>query len=99
MVTGFAFLVASIARGAMSTLGWSVIVMIILMIPAFGIMIPGVITGWGKLIPSYYLADTVHQASNLGAGWGDVGTNILILLAINIVIFFGGIAALRRKLQ
>jgi len=98
MVTGFAFLIASIARGAMSTMGWSVVVMIILMIPAFGIMIPGVITGWGKLIPSYYLADTIHQAANMGAGWGDVASNMLILLAINIVVFLGGIAALRRKL-
>ncbi len=99
MVTGFAFLVASISKGAMSALGWSVVVMIILMIPAFGIMIPGVITGWGKFIPSYYLADTVHQAANLGAGWGDVGVNLLILLAVNIVLFMGGITALGRKLK
>jgi len=99
MITGFAFLIASVSKGAMSVLGWSVVAMVILMIPAFGIMIPGTITSWGKLIPSYYLVDTVHQAANLGAGWGDIGTNLLILTMVNIVIFFGGIVALRRKLQ
>lgn len=98
MITGFAFLIASISKGAMSVMGWSVILMLILMIPAFGIMIPGAITGWGEFIPSYYLADTVHQVANMGAGWGDVGANLLILVAVNIVVLFGGIAALRRRL-
>jgi ABC-2 type transport system permease protein len=99
MVTGFAFLIASFAKGAVSVMGWGVVVMIILMIPAFGIMIPGVITGWGEFIPSYYLADTVHQVANMGSGWSDVSTNLLILVAINIVVLLGGITALGRKLR
>ena len=99
LVTGVGFLVASLAKDMMSVMAWGMIVVIVFMVPAFGIMFPGAISGWVKAIPSYYLADTVHQAANFGAGWGDVWSNLLILLGFNIVIVWGGIMALGRKFR
>lgn len=68
-------------------------------IPSFGVMFPGAVTGWIKYIPSYYLIDTVHRVANFGAGWGDIWTNLLIVLILDLVFICVGILALRRKVQ
>ena len=99
LVTGFGFLVGSLAKDMMSVMAWSFLVIIIFTVPAFDMMIPGIITGWAKVIPSYYLADTVNQAANFGAGWGDIWPNLLILLGFDLAIVCGGIVALRRKFR
>jgi ABC-type multidrug transport system permease subunit len=83
----------------MSVLAWSIPVLVILIVPSLGVMIPGAITGWVKVIPSYYLVDTVHRVANYGSGWGEVWTSLLILLGYTIVIIGFGILVLRRKLQ
>ncbi|MFC2009694.1 ABC transporter permease, partial [Chloroflexota bacterium] len=97
LATGVAFLVASLAKDFMSVIGWSMPTFIILTIPAFGILFPGTISGWIKIIPSYYLADTVHQVARLGSGWSDVWHSLLILLGFDVVIICIGIIALGRK--
>lgn len=99
MVTGAAFLISSASKDFMSVLGWSIPALIILIVPTFSILFPGAVTGWVKVIPSYYLVDTVHRAANFGSGWGDLGLNLLILLGFCLVITWLGIAVLRRKLR
>jgi len=99
LVTGIAFIMASLGRDFMSVTAWGVPVMVLLVVPAIGVMIPGALSGWIKVIPSYYLTDTIYRVSNYGAGWGDVWNNLAILAGINAVIVAVGIRALRRKLQ
>jgi ABC-2 type transport system permease protein len=99
LATGLSFLISAFAKDFMSVLAWSVPVLVILVIPSFSIMFPGVITGWVKIVPSYYLVDTVHRVANYGSGWGDVATSLLILLSYTAVIIGAGILVLRRKLQ
>jgi ABC-2 type transport system permease protein len=98
MATGIGFIIASLAKGdMMSVFSWGIPVFIILFIPLFGVIFPGTITGWVKVIPSYYLVDAVHRASNFGAGWGDVGLSLLILFGVDIALTAIGIWALGRK--
>ncbi len=97
LATGVGFLLASLGKDFMSIMAWGIIMFIILLIPAFTVMFPGGATGWVKIIPSYYLVDTVHRVANFGAGWGDMWTNLLILLGFDIVLVWIGIIALRRK--
>jgi ABC-type multidrug transport system permease subunit len=52
-----------------------------------------------KVIPSYYLVDTVHRVANYWSGWGDVWASLLILLGYTVAIVGVGILVLRRKLQ
>ena len=99
LVTGFAFLIASLSRDMMSALGWGMVILIIFIIPAFGILFPGTVSAWAKVIPSYYLADTVHQASAFGAGWGDVSLNLLVLLGVDLAVVVAGVAALGRRFR
>jgi len=99
LVTGVGFLLAALGKDMMSVMGWFVIALVILVIPSFGVVFPGTVSGWAKVIPSYYLVDTVHRVSNFGAGWGDIGYNLLILLGFAVALVCIGIIALRRKLQ
>jgi len=99
MVTGISFLVASLSNDFMSIIGWVFVVLIIMVIPAVGIMMPGTITGWAKAIPSYYLVLPVHQAAHYGSGWGDVWQYLLALAGFGLAFIGLGIMALRRKFQ
>jgi ABC-2 type transport system permease protein len=97
MATGISFLISAYARDFMSVLAWSIPALVILIIPTFNIMFPGAITGWIKVIPSYYLVDTIHRVANFGSGWGDIWANLLILLGFTAAIMWAGILILRRK--
>jgi ABC-2 type transport system permease protein len=99
LVTGAAFLIASLAKDMMSVMAWGIVVVIALSVPAFGILFPGTITGWVKVLPSYYLVDTIHQVASLDAGWSHIWSNLLVLLGFNAAFVVAGIMALRRKLQ
>jgi len=99
LVTGASFIIAALSKSFMSVLGWGMVILIILFIPAFGIMFPGVVTGWVKAIPSHYLVDTVHRASNFGAGWGDAWYNLLVLLGFDLALAWIGIMALKRRFR
>ena len=97
--TGASFIIAALSKSFMSVLGWGMVTLIILFIPTFGIMFPGAVTGWVKAIPSHYLVDTVHRASNFGAGWGDVWYNLVVLLGVDLILAWIGIMALRRRFR
>lgn len=99
LVTGIAFLVASVAHDLMSVMGYGIILMLALTVPALGVLIPGAISDWVRVIPSFYLVDTVHQVANLGAGWADVSSNIVILLAFTLGIGGLGVVTLQRRFQ
>jgi len=99
LVTGIGFLIASLAKDMMSVLAWGVLALVILVIPGMGIMFPGVITGWAKVIPSYYVVDTVDRVASYGSGWPDIWENLLILLALDAAFLLVGMVALRRRFQ
>lgn len=97
LVTGIGFLMGAAGRDMLSVMAWGILAMIVLGIPSFGVLFPGTMTSWAKLIPSYYLADTVHQVINFGAGWSKVSNNLLLLLAWDVALLFIGAAVLKRK--
>lgn len=98
LVTGVGFLIASVAGDMMSVLGWGMLAIIILAIPALVLFLPGITSNWIQLIPSYYLVDTVHQVINFGAGWADVWTNLVILGLFGLLFGVLGIVMLRRRM-
>ncbi len=97
MVTGVGFLVAAGGRDMLTVTGLAMLALLLLSVPPFGVLFPGLVTGWARAIPSHYLATVVHQASNLGAGWGQLWQPLLILLAFDLAIGWVGVAVLRRR--
>ncbi len=99
LVTGIGFLLASVSTDIMSVMAWGVPAILLLSLPAIGIILPGLTTEWVKILPSYYLIDTVYQAAVLNVGWAGAGSNLLILLAFALAFMGLGIVVLRRKFQ
>jgi len=97
LVTGVGFFVAALGKDLMSVMAWGVVAMVVLSIPPVSVMFPGAVSGWAKVIPSYYLVDTLHQVAIFGAGWADVWRNLLILVAFDLGIALVGVATLWRK--
>ena len=99
-VVGVGFLLASVTRDTNSVTGWGMVILIVFAIPGFGIVIPAsCCAGWAKVIPSYYLIDTINRVVNYGAGWSDVYGNLLIMAGLTAVLLGGGLLALRRRFQ
>lgn len=99
MVTGLGFLIASVAKDLMSVMGWSFLGILLMTLPAFAVLLPGLTTNWVKAIPSYYLVNTVYQVTNYGWGWGDAAQGLLILLLFAAFFLGLGVFALRRRFQ
>ena len=99
MVTGLAFFIASISKDMMSVVAWGTLFMIVLFIPAFTVIFPGPVSGWIKVIPSFFLVDTLQRAVNFNIGWSGNLNNIMLLIGFNIVFIFLGIITLKRKVK
>ena len=99
MVTGLAFFIASISKDMMSVIAWGTLLMIVLFIPAFTVIFPGPVSGWIKVIPSFFLVDTLHRAVNFDIGWSGNLNNIMFLIGFNIIFVFLGIITLKRKVR
>lgn len=97
--TGLAFFVASASDGMMSALAWGMMIIIVMMIPSYGVVFPGMVNDWAKFIPSYYMFDTIHQVVNFGASWDAVMTNLVVLLVMGIALMVAGIGVMQRKLS
>jgi ABC-2 type transport system permease protein len=99
LITGISFLIASLGRDMLSVMGWGMLAIILLAIPTFSILIPGMRSVWTRVIPSHYLAETTYRVINFNAGWADVAPNFVILLAYAASFLVLGIMVLRRKLR
>ncbi len=99
LVTGLAFLIASISKDLMSVIAWATLLMAILCVPAFTVIFPGPVSGWIKVIPTYFLVDTLHRAVNFNIGFSGNLNNIMFLIGFNIVFMFLGIITLKRKVN
>jgi ABC-2 type transport system permease protein len=61
------------------------------------VLLPGLTSGWIRLIPSYYLVEPMYRVINLGASWSQVGSQLLTLVAYAAVIVAAGVWTLRRR--
>ena len=99
LVTGIGFLMGVISKDFLSVIGLGFPTIILLSIPAMGVAFPGFLTGWARIVPTHYLADTIHQVANFGASWPEVWMNLLILLGVDLVLLWLGGFVLRRKFR
>jgi ABC-2 type transport system permease protein len=99
LVTGIGFLLALTGRDMMSVMAWGLLVILVLVLPALGVLLPGLVSNWVKIIPSYYLVDTVYRVINFGAGWSEVWSNLALMLGFGLAFCGLGVLGLRRKLR
>ncbi len=100
IVTGISFLIGSVARDMMSVLAWGVIAFIVLLVPSINILLPGaIVTNWVKILPTYYLTESIHRVMNFGYSWQNIWQNLLILLVYSLGILSVGVYILKRRYQ
>ena len=99
MVTGFALIAGTFGRDFISVLFWSMLFMIPMMIPAFGLLFPGSASFWIRAIPSYGVVETLTGATVYGDGWAESLGSLGWLLAWTVAAFVAGLAILKRKVQ
>lgn len=99
LVTGIAFLIASVSKDLMSVMAWGILVILLLAIPSFSVLLPGLTSDWMKVVPSFYLVDAVHRVTNFEASWAEVRVDLLALLGFAIVFLSSGVWVLRRRLR
>ena len=99
MVTGLAFIIASISKDVMSVVAWGTLFIIVLSLPSFIVMFPGPISGWVRVIPSFYIVDILNRAINYDIGWSGNAENLIFTTGFVFVIVFLGIIILRRKVK
>lgn len=71
--------------------------LLILILPGLVILLPGVSLSLMKVIPTYYLVDAVNQILNHGAGLSDVWRDFAVVGVCDVIFFFLGVIALRRR--
>lgn len=99
LITGIGFMMAAFGKDMLSVSAWGLLALLILGIPSFVVLLPGVISGWVKFIPSFYLIDTLHQVVNLNADWRMVWPNLLMTFAFGSCFLWIGTMVLWRKLR
>lgn len=99
MVTGFALIAGAFGKDFISVLFWSMLFMIPMLIPAFGLLFPGTASLWIRVIPSYGLVEAITGTTSYGEGWAEALPNLGLVLAWTAVAFIAGLTILRRKVQ
>ena len=99
MVTGFALIAGAFGKDFISVLFWSMLFMVPMMIPAFGLLFPGSASPWVRALPSYGLVEAITTTSSYGGGWAEALPNLGMLVAWTVVAFVVGLAVLKRKVR
>jgi ABC-2 type transport system permease protein len=71
--------------------------LLVLILPGLLVLIPDVTVSAVRVIPTYYLVDAFNQVLNHGAGLSDVWKDFLVIVVFDIIFFFLGVFALRRR--
>jgi ABC-2 type transport system permease protein len=99
LVTGFALIAGAFGRDFLTVLFWSLLFMVPMMIPAFGLLFPGTASFWIKAIPSYGLVEAIVGITSYGDGWAETLPDLAMVLGWTLVAFAVGLAILRRKVE
>lgn len=97
--TAVGMISGSAGRDFMGTLFIGMIFMLVLAIPAFGLMFPGIASTWVRILPSYGVVQAIYELSSRAGGWGDAAPHLLMALAWCVVLSGVGLVVLKRKVE
>jgi ABC-type Na+ efflux pump permease subunit len=99
LTTGISALLAAYSSDMMSLVSKGVFVMILMIVPLFGILFPGMLSSWMQAVPTYMLADSLNRLINHGMTWQTELIQPCLLSVTAIIVLYAGIACIRRKVQ
>ena len=99
LTTGVSALLAAFSIDMMSLVSKGVFAMIIMMVPLLGVLFPGMLSPWMRVIPTYILADSMNLLINHGVIWQEVTAQITALSITAAAFLTAGMLCIRRKIQ
>lgn len=72
---------------------------IVLFAPAFIYLFPQIPEWVARVFPTYYVIQPIVQLSQQGAGWAEIGVNVLILAGLDVLLMGAVVLVLRRVKQ
>ncbi|MGQ9845584.1 MAG: ABC transporter permease [Caldisericia bacterium] len=81
------FLIGSIAKDMLSIITYGMLIFVIFLIPSFNILAPGTLSSWVKIVPSYYIVDSLNKIINFNISIVSISYNFIILIIISIILF------------
>jgi ABC-2 type transport system permease protein len=97
LVTGMAMISGSLGRDFLGIVGWSVLFMLPLAVPAVAVLFPGTAATWVQALPTYGLVRVIIGVTAYGDGWSAVATDLVMLTAWGVAAFAVGVLVLRRR--
>jgi ABC-2 type transport system permease protein len=98
MMSGVGLMAGSAGGDFMTTLFTSVVLLIPLTIPAFGVLFPGTASAWVQALPTYGVTETLVGATAYGLDWSGALGYLAVAGAWCVAIFGAGLLILRWRL-
>jgi ABC-2 type transport system permease protein len=98
MMAGIGMLTGAAGHDFIGTLFYGMGFLLVLMVPAIGVLFPGSAAAWVQVIPSYGLVEAMVGSSVYGLGFADLAGPLLAAAGWVVVVFMLGWWALGRKL-
>lgn len=99
LVTGVAMIAGSAGKDLVGTMLLGMMFLIPLAVPAFSVLFPGSPAAWVTYLPTYGLVNAIVQSVIYGAGWAQVGGDLLALTGWCVVFLLVGALTLRRRVR
>jgi hypothetical protein len=75
------------------------IFMVLLAIPAFAVLFPGMASPWVKILPSYGIVEGIVGTTIYGKGWGGSAPYLGLIAGWDIIILGSGLLVLKKKVE
>jgi ABC-2 type transport system permease protein len=98
MMAGIGMLTGAAGHDFIGTLFYGMGFLLVLMVPAIGVLFPGSAAAWVQVIPSYGLVEAMVGSSVYGLGFADLAGPLVAAAGWVVVVFMLGWWALGRKL-
>jgi hypothetical protein len=98
LVVPLAFILGALGRDMLATIKYATVFLIVLIIPGFVLIFPGIYSSWINAIPTYYMVSPLDGIVNYGFALSNYLSDIVYLGLFDVVLFLIGFFVLRRRL-
>ena len=91
------FIIGSYSRDFISMSALGTVPLLVLMIPGIALVVPAAFSPFMNAIPTYHLASALDGVVNYGASLSQYSSQMLYLVAFDVLFFTTGYMILKRK--
>jgi ABC-2 type transport system permease protein len=99
MVAGIGIITGSAGRDFMGTIIYGMIFMVLLVIPAFAVLFPGMASAWVKVLPAYGIVEGIVRTTIYGEGWAESAPYLALIALWDTIILGSGLLVLKKKVE